>query len=84
MTLTQWLGVWIVAAAFLLAGLTLGVVVIGLYMVAMRQDERRYGLRRGGSRPEAGIGRSGPAVDGSTDRRTLARVGWVGIEKVME
>ena len=84
MTAEQCLGVWIVAAAFLLAGLTLGVVVIGLYMVATRQDERRYGVRRGWSLPEAGIGRRSPAVDGSTDRETLARVGLVGIEKVTE
>lgn len=82
MTVEQWIGVWLVAAAFLVAGLTLGVVVIGLYAVAVKQDERRYGLRRGGSRPEAGVGRECPAVEGSTDRRTLARAGWVGIERV--
>ena len=82
MTLAQWIGVWIVGAAFMLAGLTVGVVTIGLYMVAVKQDERRYGLRRGRSRPEAGRGWIGPAADGSTDRETLARVGWVGIEKV--
>ena len=82
MTLAQWIGVWLVAVAFLIAGLTVGVVTIGLYLVAAKQDERRYGLRRGGSRPEAGVGRDRPAVEGSTDRVTLARVGWVGIEKV--
>lgn len=73
MTVGQWIGVWLVAVAFLIAGLTVGVVTIGLYLVAVRQDERRYGLRRGGK---------GPAAEGSADRETLARVGWVGIEKV--
>lgn len=73
MTVGQWIGVWLVAVAFLIAGLTVGVVTIGLYLVAVKQDERRYGLRRGVR---------GPAVEGSADRETLARVGWVGIEKV--
>ena len=73
MTVGQWIGVWLVAVAFLIAGLTVGVVTIGLYLVAVRQDERRYGLRRGWK---------GPAAEGSADRETLARVGWVGIEKV--
>lgn len=82
MTLAQWIGVWVVAAAFMLAGLTFGVVTIGLYMAAMRQDERRYGVRRGRSQPEAGRGWISPAAEGSADRETLARVGWVGIEKV--
>jgi len=82
MTLEQWIGVWLVAVAFLIAGLTVGVVTIGLYAVAVKQDERRYGLRRGGSRPEAGREWRGPAAEGSADRETLARVGWVGIEKV--
>ena len=77
MTVEQWIGIWVVAVAFLLAGLTFGVVTIGLYLVAVKQDERRYGLRCGWSRPEAGVGREGPAVEGSTDRGTLARVGWV-------
>lgn len=73
MTVGQWIGVWLVAVAFLIAGLTVGVVTIGLYAVAVRQEERRYGLRRGGK---------GQAAEGSADLETLARVGWVGIEKV--
>ena len=38
MTLEQWIGVWLVAVAFMLAGLTFGVVTIGLYVVALKQD----------------------------------------------
>lgn len=82
MTVEQWIGVWLVAVAFLIAGLTVGVVTIGLYAVAVRQEERRYGLRRGWSRPEAGRGGKGQAAEGSADLETLARVGCVGIEKV--
>lgn len=77
MTVEQWIGVWLVAVAFLIAGLTVGVVTIGLYLVVLKQEERRYGLRRGWSRSEAGVGLEGQAVDGSTDLGTLARVGWV-------
>lgn len=84
MTLAQWIGVWVMAAAFMLAGLTFGVVTIGLYMAAVKQDERRYGVRRGRSRPEAGRGRMRLGGDGTPSSwdDQMARVGWVGIEKV--
>jgi hypothetical protein len=83
-TTYQLLGIWIVAAAFGLLVLTAAIVVGGLAYIANTQDERRYGLRRGRSRPEAGIGWKRPAVDGLTDREILARVGWVGIERLRD
>lgn len=83
MTLAQWIGVWLVVAAFVVLSITGSVVALGLYVIFARQDARRHGLRREGSRPEAGRqGRMGPGGDGASlgDRETLARVGWVGIE----
>lgn len=82
MTLEQWIGVWVIVAGMLIgAGTAIG-VTLSLYVWLLKQDERRYGVRCRWSRPEAGSGWRGPAVDGPTDRQALARVGWVGIERV--
>lgn len=84
MTVEQFIGFWLVVAGMVVAIGTTALVVVGLCAVLTKQDERRYGLRRGWSRSEPGVGWRGPAVDGPTDREILARVGWVGIESIKE
>jgi hypothetical protein len=74
MTVEQWLGLWVIAAGIVMAVGTAALVVAGA-LIVNAQEDRRYGVRRGRSRPEAGRhGRTSRSGDGSPDG-AAARVG---------
>lgn len=67
MTVEQWLGLWVIAAGLVMAVGTAALVVAGA-LIVNAQEDRRYGLRRRRSRPEAGRhGRKSRSGDGVPD-----------------
>lgn len=86
MTVSQWLGVWLIATTAMFTTATVVIVVGGLLLAFPNRDERRGGCRGRGCRRDAGPHgcTKTRAVDGpaARDLATLARVGWVDLDTV--